>query len=92
MSSSLTDNIFGLSVKDLRDEHAAKHPQPVKVNIQVTDGKRYVFSDYASNSLVLKKRKVGKQSHISNPTSTKSSFIKKTGKKSRNLSTPFRYY
>jgi hypothetical protein len=39
LSSPLSDKIFGLSVHEVQEE-MKKLPQPVKVNVQVTNGKR----------------------------------------------------
>jgi hypothetical protein len=42
LASPLTNKSFGLSLKQLQAE-IAKHPQPVKVNVQVSGGKRPVL-------------------------------------------------
>jgi hypothetical protein len=39
LSSPLSDKIFGLSVHEVQEE-MKKLPQPVKVNVQVTNSKR----------------------------------------------------
>ena len=44
LSSPLSDKIFGLSVQEVQEE-MKKLPQPVKVNVQVTNGKRSVVTN-----------------------------------------------
>jgi hypothetical protein len=46
LSSPLSDKIFGLSVQ----EEMKKLPHPVKVNVQVTNGKRSVVTNHPSGS------------------------------------------
>ena len=41
LSSPLSDTIFGLSVQEVQEE-MKKLPQPVQINVQVTNGKRSV--------------------------------------------------
>jgi hypothetical protein len=47
LSSPLSDKIFGLSVQEVQEE-MKKLPQPVKVNVQVTNGKRSVVTNTPS--------------------------------------------
>jgi hypothetical protein len=49
LSSPLSDKIFGLSVHEVQEE-MKKLPQPVKVNVQVTNGKRSVALNHSSGS------------------------------------------
>ena len=49
LSSPLSDKIFGLSVHEVQEE-MKKFPQPVKVNVQVTNGKRSVALNHSSGS------------------------------------------
>ena len=49
LSSPLSDKIFGLSVQEVQEE-MKKLPQPVKVNVQVTNGKRSVVTNTPSGS------------------------------------------
>ena len=49
LSSPLSDKIFGLSVQEVQEE-MKKLPQPVKVNVQVTNGKRSVVTNPPSGS------------------------------------------
>jgi hypothetical protein len=47
LSSPLSDKIFGLSVQ----EEMKKLPHPVKVNVQVTNGKRSVVTNHPSGDV-----------------------------------------
>jgi hypothetical protein len=49
LSSPLSDKIFGLFVQEVQEE-MMKLPQPVKVNVQVTNGKRSVVTNPPSGS------------------------------------------
>jgi hypothetical protein len=59
LSSPLSDKIFGLSVQKVQKK-MKKLPQPVKVKVQVTNGKRSVVTNPPSGSTHMfpKKRKV----------------------------------
>ena len=59
LSSPLSDKIFGLFVQEVQEE-MKKLPQPVKVNVQITNGKRSVVTNPPSGSTHTfpKKRKV----------------------------------
>jgi hypothetical protein len=59
LSSLLSNKIFGLSVREVQEE-MKKLPQPIKVNLQVTNGKRSVVTNHLSSSTHTfpKKRKV----------------------------------
>ena len=59
LSSPFSDKIFGLSVQEVQEE-MKKLPQPVKVNVQVINGKRSVVTNPPSGSTHMfpKKRKV----------------------------------
>lgn len=81
LASPLTDKIFGLSLKELQAE-IAKHPQPVKVNVQVSGGKRAVVSTPSSSQPAPKKKKVVKPHNSSSTSVTKSNPKTKGGKKS----------
>ena len=83
LSSPLSDKIFGLSVQEVQEE-MKKLPQPVKVNFQVTNGKRSVIANSPSGATITfpKKRKVDSPatSSASKPNfSHKKKGAKKTG-------------
>ena len=83
LSSPLSDKIFGLSVQEVQEE-IKKLQQPVKVNVQVANGKRSVVTNPPSGSTHTfpKKRKVHPPttSSASKPNfSHKIQWAKKTG-------------
>ena len=67
--SPLTDKLFGFSVKEVQEE-LQKLPQPVKVSVELSQGKRSVVATPASSSSVPsysgpKKRKVAEPTESS---------------------------
>lgn len=76
--ASLTDKIFGLPVSDLQ-VGLAKHPKLIQVNVQVTEGKRSMFSGSSSDLSAPQERKEGKTGHTSNLATTKSGKISGNG-------------
>ena len=81
LKSPLTDKIFGLSLEQVQ-EAISKNPPPVKVNVQVSNGKRSVSSSSApAGPSFNKRRKIVKKSK---PSSTS------TAPQSSNRSTSFK--